>query len=227
MPRAARVAPGGRIYHVLNRAAARFRMLRTSKDFLAFEQVLKDAVERCPLRILSYCILGNHWHFVVWPKRDGEVTDFFRWLTHMHAMRWRVAHRSVGMGPVYQGRFKSFPVEADQGLEAICRYVERNALSAGLVERAEDWKWSSLWRRLRGREKKRSILSDWPIPTPTDWIDWVNQPMTPRELERIHTSLKRSRPLGSNAWVAKTVRSLGLEHTMRPQGRPRKESADG
>jgi putative transposase len=223
MPRTARVAPGGRIYHVLNRAAARFRMLRTEKDFLAFEKVLNEAAARCPLRILSYCVMSNHWHFVVYPREDGELTDFFRWLTHTHAMRWRVAHKSVGMGPLYQGRFKSFPVQADQGLESICRYVERNALSAGLVKRAQDWKWSSLYRRLHGDEEARSLLTDWPVKMPADWLAWVNRPLTPRELERIEMSLKRDRPLGSDEWTAKTASRLGMTHTLRSEGRPRKE----
>src|SRR5687767_1687689 len=127
MPRTARAAPGGDVYHVLNRAAARFRMLRTEKDFAAFNSILLEALERHPIRLLAYCVLGNHWHFVVWPQEDGQLTAFFRWLTHTHAMRWRVAHRSVGMGPLYQGRFKSFPVERGEGLELVGRYVERNA----------------------------------------------------------------------------------------------------
>src|SRR5437660_557113 len=104
MPRAARVAPGG-VYHVLNRSAARFKMLRSDKDFAAFEHVIAEAVERHPIRILSYCLMSTHWHFVAWPRRDGELTSFFRWLTHAHAMRWRVAHGTVGYGPLYQGRF--------------------------------------------------------------------------------------------------------------------------
>ena len=212
---------------MLNRAAARFRMLRGQKDFLAFEAVLLEALERHPIRLLSYCVLSNHWHFVVWPERDGQVTAFFRWLTHTHAMRWRVSHGSVGMGPLYQGRFKAFPVQRGEGLDLVCRYVERNALSAGLVTRAEEWRWSSLWAREQGTPELRAVLSPWPEPRRNDWVRWVNKPLTRRELERMKASIARDRPLGEEKWVAKTVKRLGLEHTVRNEGRPRKHPAKG
>ena len=215
MARTARVAPGGEVYHVLNRAAARFRMLRTDADFAAFEAILFEAMQRHPIRLLSHCLMGTHWHFVVWPRETGEVTEFFRWLTHTHAMRWRVAHRSVGMGPLYQGRFKSFPVERGEGLALVCRYVERNALSAGLVTRAEDWRWGSLWWREHGTAEQRALLSPWPFERRPDWAKWVSQPLTKRELERVKTSIARNRPLGGDAWVTKTASRLELAHTIR------------
>ena len=224
MPRTARHAPGGEVYHVLNRSAGRFRMLNTDKDFLAFEKVLAEAQERHPTRILSYCLMGNHWHFVVYPREDGELTAFFRWLTLTHAMRWRVAHKKVGYGPLYQGRFKSFPIQRKESLELICRYVERNALSAGLVQRAQDWRWSSLWVRENGTALQKAILTDGPMDFPSNWTKLVNEVMTERELERVKTSLKRDRPLGSEKWVKQAVNRLGLEHTIRPRGRPRKEA---
>ena len=86
------------------------------------------------MRILAWCLMRNHWHFVVWPREEGEVTAHFRWLAHTHAMRWHVAHGTVGRGHLYQGRFKSFPVEEDEHFLTVCRYVERNALTAGVVD---------------------------------------------------------------------------------------------
>ncbi len=105
-------------------------MFRRDGDFEALARVLAQAHERHPLRILSYCVMPSHWHFVVWPQRDGELSQFFRWLTHTHAMRWRVSHNTVGYGHLYQGRFKSFPVEEDEHLLTLCRYVERNPVAA-------------------------------------------------------------------------------------------------
>ena len=113
MPRGNRITPGGWVYHVLNRSAGRIDLFGREADFAAFERVLIEAQQRHPLRLLSYCVMSNHWHFVVWPQTDRQVTDFFRWLTQTHAMRWRVSHRTVGYGHVYQGRFKSFPVQQD------------------------------------------------------------------------------------------------------------------
>ena len=113
MGRPYRTALGGYVYHVLNRANARLPIFHKDGDFAAFERIIIEAHQRFALQICSYCILSNHWHFVAWPKADGDLTAFFRWLANTHAMRWRVAHHTVGYGHLYQGRFKSFPVERD------------------------------------------------------------------------------------------------------------------
>jgi putative transposase len=225
MPRRARATPGGLVYHVLNRAVGRMKMFRREPDFAAFARVLHEAHERHPIRILSYCVMSNHWHFVVWPKEDGQVTQFFRWLAHTHAMRWRVSHHTVGYGHLYQGRFKAFPVEVDEHLLTLCRYVERNPLAAAMVKRAEHWRWSSLWVRLHGDAKQRSILSPWPVDRPRDWTQRVNRPLNKADLSAVKTSVERGRPLGSAAWIEKVAFRLDLEHTMRDEGRPKKAAA--
>lgn len=222
MPRGARVTPPGYIYHVLNRAVARLPLFKKAADFEAFLRVLDEALELHPTRILAYCIMGNHWHFVVQPARDGEITDFFRWLTHTHTMRWHAHHRTVGTGHLYQGRFKAFPVEGDEHLYTLLRYVERNALRARLVERAEDWRWSSLYHRIQGLEPK-GRLSPWPLPLPRDWVERVNRAEAKAELEHLRISINRGQPFGSDSWKLKTVKKLGLESTIRPRGRPRRE----
>lgn len=224
MPRHARIAPGGLVYHVLNRSAGRFRMFRAQRDYEAFERVMLEAHQRFPLRLCAYCVLPNHWHFVPWPGRDRELTDFFRWLTHTHAMRWRVSHGTVGYGHLYQGRFKSFPIEEDASFLTVCRYVERNALSAGLVRRAEDWRWGSLWAQTHGSDVLRSVLSPWPVDRPRNWTELVNQPLTAKETRRVQDSLERDRPLGSDRWVDQIVKRLRLEHTVRREGRPAKHA---
>ncbi len=201
-------------------------MFRKDADFEAFERVMVEANERHPIRILSYCVLSNHWHFVVWPEEDGQVTDFFRWLAQTHAMRWRVSRRTVGYGHLYQGRFKCFPVECDEHLLNLCRYVERNPLSSGLVRTAQQWRFSSLWARMHGDDEIKALLSPWPVKRPKDWTARVNAVLSAKELGRIRVSLERGRPYGRDIWIKRTVEELKLEHTVRPEGRPRKTSED-
>ena len=153
----------GHVYHVLNRSIGKTRKFAKVSDHEAFESVIVEAHERHPIRILSYCVLSNHWHFVVWPEKDGQLTDFFRWLAHTHAMRWRVSHRTVGHGPLYQGRLKSFPVQRDKHFLTLLRYIERSPLSAGLVENAQQWRWGSLWSRVHGDKAIKAVLSPWPV----------------------------------------------------------------
>ena len=120
------------VYHVLNRANARMPIFEKAEDYDAFERILDEAVRRVRMRLLAYCAMPNHWHMVVWPREDGDLSAFVGWLTLTHTQRWHAHRHSVGTGHVYQGRFKSFLVESDEHLWTVCRYVEGNALRAGL-----------------------------------------------------------------------------------------------
>ena len=135
MPRSARQTPAGYVYHALNRANARLRLFRKAADYAAFLRVFDEALERHPLRVLGYCLMPTHWHVVLWPEAEGQLSSFLRWLTLTHSIRWHTHHHSTGSGHVYQNRFKAFAVAADDHLLTVLRYVERNPLRAGLVER--------------------------------------------------------------------------------------------
>ncbi|HEV3084810.1 MAG TPA: transposase, partial [Gemmataceae bacterium] len=104
------------------------RLFLKDGDFEAFERILAQTLETRPMRILAYCLLSNHWHLVLWPEHDGDLSEFLRWLTVTHTQRWHAHYHTTGTGPAYQGRFKSFPVQEDDHLLTVCRYVERNAL---------------------------------------------------------------------------------------------------
>ena len=220
MGRALRISLGGLIYHVLNRSNGRLPIFEKGQDYAAFERILEETRERVGTRILGYCLMPNHWHLVLWPSEDGELSIFMRLLTLTHTQRWHAHRHTAGTGHVYQGRFKSFVVQSDAYYLALCRYVERNALRANMVERAEDWRWGSLWRRCYGTTAQRQLLSEGPLSRPPDWVQRVNQPETSGELEAIRNCVVRGVPFGSESWVEKTVKRLELESTLRPRGRP-------
>lgn len=222
MGRPLRAAEGGYVYHVLNRANARMRIFDDAADYQAFENVLLEAVERSDMRLLAYCLMPNHWHLMVWPRNDGELSQFVGWLTLTHTQRWHAHRNSTGTGHVYQGRFKSFVVEEGEHYYTVARYVERNAQRAKLVRRAEKWPWGSLARWLRGNPEDKALLSPWPLPRKANWVDHVNAPLTESELSAVRRSVERGSPFGSAAWSEQTVSRLGLESTLRPRGRPKK-----
>ncbi|MEO0514088.1 MAG: transposase [Planctomycetota bacterium] len=245
MPRTARVDVAGHCYHVLNRANARYRIFRKDEDFEAFERVLAEAVVRAgdsggSVSLLAYCVMGNHWHLVLRTHEDGAMGRMMKWLTTTHAGRYRVAHRASGgqsgVGHLYQGRYKSFLIEGEAHLLTVCRYVERNAVRAGLVPsgKAEDWRWSSLHRWRFGDDEAKSILRPWPVTAsglnderrfnrPKQWLRTVNTPINEAELEALRTAAQRGRPYGSAAWVERMVKRHGLASTVRSPGRPRNE----
>ena len=223
MGRPPRLALGGYVYHALNRANARMRIFKTDADYEAFEALLEQACERLPMRLLAYCIMPNHWHLVLRPHADGDLSAFLGWLTLTHTQRWHVHHDTVGAGHLYQGRFRSFVVQTDRHFLTVCRYVERNALRAGLVRRAEDWRWSSLWRTRFGDAEARTLLAPWPMSRPQNWCALVNRPQTEDELDALRRSVNRGRPFGSEYWVKRTANRFDLTATMRSPGRPRKD----
>lgn len=211
------------VYHVINRGVGRQQLFFCDFDYLAFARVIGETLEKRPMRLLSYCLMPNHWHFVLWPENDGDLGRFMQRLTVTHVTRWQKNYNMVGLGHVYQGRFKSFPVETDDYFYQVVRYAERNALRANLVAKAEEWQWSSLWIRQFGSPEDRAMLSRWPLPRPRKWLRYVNEPETDAELQALRRSCIRGAPYGSAEWVTDTARRLGLEATIRRPGRPKKQ----
>ncbi|MFQ5492294.1 MAG: transposase [Phycisphaerae bacterium] len=221
MPRPPRADEAGAIYHVLNRGNARGTIFHKHGDFEAFERILAEGLERYAVDLLAYQVLPNHWHMVLRPTRDGLVSQLLRWVTGTHTMRYHAHYHTSGEGHVYQGRFKSFTVQDDHHFHVVCRYVERNALRAGLVTRAEDWRWGSLWRWVQKVEPAPKLLSPWPSARRPNWVGQVNEPLSEQEMDAVRQCLRRGSPLGDAGWVKTTARRLGLESTLRPRGRPR------
>lgn len=222
MGRSLRAARGGYVYHVLNRANARLPLFESDDDYTAFERILADGVARFRPRLLAYCLMPDHWHLLVYPREDDALSKFVGWVTLTHTQRLHAQRGTTGCGHVYQGRFKSFPVQGDEHFYSVCRYVERNALRAGLVKKAEAWRFGSLRRTMHGDAEERALLAPWPVPRPRNWAAQVNRPQTEGELAAIRRAIARGNPLGDERWTQRTVDKLGLESTLRPRGRPKK-----
>jgi putative transposase len=207
------------IFHVLNRGNARAPIFAEDADYEAFEKVMAETMTQVPMRVLGYCIMPNHWHLVLWPRADGDLGRFVQRLTTTHVRRWHLHRQSVGSGHLYQGPYKSFPIADDDHLLTVLRYVERPTL----VARAEQWRWSSLWRWLHpADDTDKPALSAWPIPRPGDWVARVNRAVSKKELDALRVSVVRGRPFGGEDWQARMADVLGLQSTFRPRGRPKK-----
>ena len=141
-----------------------------------------------------------------------------QWLLTAHVHGYRRRYRSSGH--VWQGRFKAFPIAADDHLLAVLRYVERNPVRAGLVSRAEDWPWSSLPVWLQ--PPLLPWLDPGPVPRHPGWLQHVQTAHTEAELAALRRCVERCAPYGSPAWVERTAAQLGLESSLNPPGRPRK-----
>ena len=219
MPRTARASQAGFCYHVLNRGNGRRTVFHKDGDFTAFVRLLREAGERTSMRLLAYCLMPNHFHLTVWPRRDGDLSVYVGWLLTAHVRRYHQHYHSSGH--VWQGRFRAFPIQEDDHLLTVLRYIERNPVRAGLAPRAEDWPWSSA-----GPARSESPgLDVGPVMRPPQWLAHVNQPQTEVEVEALRVSVMRNRPFGEVKWTAEAADRLGLEASLRPRGRPRKRAA--
>lgn len=225
MGRPERVTQSGLVYHVLNRRVMRLPLFEKAEDYLAFERVLSESLARPDAPgLLAWCLMPNHWHLVVLAGRRTNLSTWMQWTTVTHTHRWHAHTHTTGEGPLYQGRFKSFPVQADAHFLTVCRYVEANARRARLVRQAENWRWGSLWVRRNRKSALREVARPWPVARPRNWLACANEHIDEDGLAGVRQSVARGIPLGDDMWKPRIARRLGLDITLRPRGRPRKRA---
>ena len=217
MPRTARASKGGICYHAINRGNARSTVYHNASDYDSFIRLMTKACDRIPMRILSFCLMPNHFHLVLWPHEDGDMSRWMQWLLTSHVRRH---HRLRGTsGRIWQGRFKAFPIQQDGHLLSVLRYVERNPVRANLVASAADWDWSSISASSSGQQP--ALITSSPVSRPENWLQFVNTPQTVAELDALRRCRHRNAPFGSIKWVEQTTKHLGLESSVHNLGRPR------
>jgi putative transposase len=225
MGRSPRITQPGFAYHILNRRVMRLPLFKKDGDYHAFERVLAESLARTGApELMAWCLMPNHWHLVVRATSQTDLSTWMQWVTVTHVHRWHAHTKTAGEGPLYQGRFRSFPVQEDYHFLRVCRYVEANALRATLVDRAEDWRWGSLQMRRGGESPLRQWLRPWPVNQPRNWLADVNRAMEDAALKQLRHSVKVGTPFGHETWSTRVARRLGLQSSLRPRGRPRKDA---
>ncbi len=221
MSRTARAAKGGLIYHVYNRGNGRLRIFNRPEDYALFIDLLREGQTRAEARLLGFCLMPTHWHLLVWPKGDRDLAAFVGWVSNTHVRRWHQMHATAGGGHLYQGRYRSFPVQADTHVADLLQFMEANPLRAGIVEDLSAWGYSSMHVRKLGHAGNSICpLHSWVLPQYDEWQIKLNKPQPKELVEQIRTSIKRERPFGDDAWVKKIAAELNLQRTLRDPWRP-------
>lgn len=209
MPRIPRGQQGGYAYHVINRGNGRATVFHKSQDYEAFLSLLNEAKRRHPVKLFGFSLMPNHFHFVMEPAHENALSQFMQWLLTSHVRRY---HKHYGSsGHIWQGRFKSFPVQRDEHSIMVLRYVLQNPVRAGLSSTPQEWRWSSL--------RRPQLIDACPVNDEAPFAE----PIEEHQLTTIRECLNRQRPFGRKDWQSEVATRFGLTSTLRPHGRPRIE----
>ena len=213
MPRIPRGQQGGCAYHVINRGNDRTTVFNKTQDYEAFLSLLIEAKKRHRVKMFGFCLMPNHFHLVVEPAHQTALSQFMQWLLTSHVRRY---HRHYATsGHIWQGRFKSFPIQRDEHLITVLRYVLQNPIRAGLSSTAQEWSWSSL--------RKPRLTDPCPIDDEDQWSEQLGELLRGDQLAIVRECLNRQRPFGKPDWQAQMAAMFGLGSTLRPRGRLRTE----
>jgi putative transposase len=217
MSRVARVVVPGFPHHVTQRGNRRADVFETDGDREAYLGYLRKYGDKHGLEVWAYCLMTNHIHLVAAPRRADSLGLALRDAHTVYAMHFNGRTRMTGH--VWQGRFFSCPLD-ETHLWAAVRYVERNPVRAGLVERAEDYAWSSAAAHCGLRAD--GVLSEEfpPLDVIRDWRAWLGEGEDDESVARIRRHTKTGRPCGTPSFLGQLERLL--ERTLRPRKRGRK-----
>ena len=219
MPRHPRCSPDGYVQHVINRGDHRETLFHKRSDFAAFIALMAETARRIPMRVLAYCIMKNHFHLLLWPHRGIELPEYMQVLMNLHIQRYLKHYPPASPGHIYQGRYRNVIVQNGHHVLTVARYIEANPLKAGIVERAEDYEWSSAWPHSEGID--RPVLEPGAIERSAAWRTFVNEPMSAETIQGLEHSIRKGLPIGSPEWKNRVVAQFGLQYVTREPGRPR------
>jgi putative transposase len=226
MPRPLRPIDDGLVYHVINRGNNRQPVFHDEADYVAFLKAVGDLKERKPFELYGYCLMANHIHLLIRPRKTS-ISRIVQSLLVSHTQRYHKFHRSSGH--VWQGRFKSPVIQDDEHLLTVLRYIEANPLRAKLVRRAGEYRWSSFachgngsGNPLLDSTAAYEALAARPATRQRRWSAYVHKMSDADELAAIRRSNDTGLPYGEPSWVDRLAKRLRLDLAIRPRGRPKR-----
>lgn len=200
MPRRPRGELRGAIHHVINRGNNRSTVFHEDADFRIFVELLSSTKARISIRLYAFVLMSNHFHLIAEPSDIDTLSRYMHRVLQRYALQH---HRRNGTtGHLWQGRYKSFPIESDTHYLTVVQYVLRNPVRAGIVERAHDYPWTSL--------HCPELIDESPLPLPTDREHWLSEEENPEALGALRSAANRQFPFGTPQWTAETAHQLGI-----------------
>jgi len=207
MPRVARVVAEGMPHHVIQRGNRRQQVFFEKEDREYYLEQLLEKSRQYDLAVWAYCLMDNHVHLVVVPQREESLAQA---IGETHKSYTRMINFKKGWrGYLWEGRFKSFVLD-ERHLWACMRYVERNPVRAKMIERAENYAWSSA--KAHVDRTKNALLSDcYLLDEIDDWAAYLAENDQEEDLKLFRRHGETGRPLGDTGFLEKLKKKLGID----------------
>lgn len=224
MPRSARVTIAGQPHHITQRGNRGLDIFVREGDQERYLEFLQLYTERHGLTVLGYCLMTNHVHLIAVPETEGSLGDALRAAHARYAQMLNT--REDWVGHLWQGRYFSCPLDEAHYWAAL-RYIEQNPVRAGLVKRAEAYRWSSAAAHCGLRQDPLVSAALPEGVTPRAWRTRLNQPLGEVDIEQLTSRTRAGLPCGDDDYVAAVSEQVGRSLVLRPPGRPRKQRENG
>lgn len=229
MPRTARIVLSNYPHHIIQRGHNKQAIFANDNDYLYYLENLKDWKYNLCCKVYAYCLMTNHIHLILDPGEDVE--NLSKLMKRVAGRQTRYINKlKARSGTLWESRYKSSPIGNDEYLMMCCRYIELNPVRAGMVEKPEDYRWSSCRHKLN--IKREPWLDDDPFYSlmgstmeerTTKYIDWLDKAIPDSEIKLIREAAQRGQLTGGSKFVDEISKKIGHRVELRGQGRPRKD----
>jgi putative transposase len=222
MPRISRAVAAGFPHHVIQRGNNREEIFFEKDDRKKYLSLLKKYAAKWTSPVMAYCLMSNHVHLLTKPESEESLFKMMQGLTLCYT---QYMNRTYGRtGRLWESRYHSCIVDHEKYLWAVARYIEQNPVRSGMVEKAEDYPYSSALAHVKG--SKDTVLEEdlFTNDRRQDYILLLRSDMHGKEIERLRYATRTGRPLGTEGFVVEMERKLERRLLQRPKGRPRRES---
>jgi putative transposase len=219
MPRIARIVGHGYPHHVVQRGNNKDNVFLDDNDFKAYLELVEKYSEKSESSVLSYCLMTNHSHLLLKPMKGNSLAKMMQGISLCYTQYFN--RRYSRTGRLWECRYHSSIIEEDAYLWAVSRYIERNPVRAGMIEKPEDYKYSSGAAHLLGEDSsiiKEAIFED---KERGQYVKFMNDSAGDEQAEDIRRKTRLGHPLGSTEFIEKISKKVGRDLTFRPKGRPR------
>lgn len=214
MARIARIVIPDIPHHVVQRGNRRQNVFFRDGDKQKYIEILREQAERFRLTFWAYCLMDNHVHLIAVPHHEDSLA---KGIGEAHRRYTRMVNFREGWrGYLWQGRFNSFPLD-EQYLVAAVRYVERNPVRAKMVEKADEYLWSSAKAHI-SKTKDPLLENFYLIHEINDWASYLAENDEENVIRRMEVHSRTGRPLGSKAFIENLERRLGIVLQKRKPG---------